>query len=563
MKVWDALAACVEQEGARAVFGLMGDGNLYVMARLLEHGVTDVYDVRHEGSAVAMADGYARVSGEVGVASVTSGPGITQLGTSLTVASRSRTPLVVIGGDIPIVAQGMGTHRQETDQRAFAEASGALFHQLRDVTTIASDVHRAFWLARTQRQPVLLNCPIDMQAADFRDELHYTPTSARLLPLHRLVPNAAAIERATDLIVGSRRPVIVAGAGAIAADAHAAIETLGDRIGSVNATTLRAKGYLDGPWSVGLCGNFSTGPAQAILADADLVILVGASGSSDTAEAIPARARTIHINSNGTVAVGNRLPDHLLYSDAKLALEAIVELLVEADYTASGYRTERYATALALDPVEADLDEAHWDLPAGTVDPRSFIRHLDPLLPDPCTVVIGGGHNLSYPSMFLSGGPSRRFVFTYDFGCIGQGIPIAFGAAVARPEHPVVLFEGDASALMTIHDLDVTARYHPRLLAFIMNDSALGAEYHKLQTEHFDPKWAQVRTPDFGRLAEAFGNTGGTVTALTDAQEQVDAFQRGTGARVVDVHIPVDVVSAPFRGMFPALAPSAPAPTTV
>jgi acetolactate synthase-1/2/3 large subunit len=563
MKVWDALAECVEQEGTRALFGLMGDGNLYFMARLLERGVTEVYDVRHEGSAVAMADGYARVSGDVGVASVTSGPGVTHLGSSLTVASLTGTPLVVIAGEIPSIARGMGTHRQETNQRAFAEASGALFHQLRDVSTVASDVQRAFWLARTRRRPVLLNCPIDMQAEEFRGKLTYTPTSARLFPLHRLAPDAVAIEKATDMIVGARRPVIVAGVGAMAAEAHAAIEGLGNRIGSVNGTTLRAKGYLDGPWSVGVCGNFSTLPAQSILADADLVILVGASGSSDTAEAIPARARTIQINNSGTVGVGSRVPDHLVYSDAKLAVEEILELLLDAEYTATGYRGGSYAASFALDPVDVDLQEAHWDLPPDTVDPRSFIQHVDPLLANPCTIVIGGGHNLSFPSMFLSGGPSRRFIFTYDFGCIGQGIPNAFGAAVAAPDRPVVLFEGDASALMTIHDLDVTARYRPRLLVFIMNDGALGAEYHKLQTENINPKWAQVRTPDFGRVAEAFGNSGGTVRSLADVDEQVDLFERGTGARYVDVHIPVAVVSAPFRGMFPALAPSAPTPTGV
>jgi acetolactate synthase I/II/III large subunit len=563
VKVWDALAECVEEEGTRALFGLMGDGNLYFMARLLERGVTEVFDVRHEGSAVAMADGYARVSGEVGVASVTSGPGVTHLGSSLTVANRTGTPLVVIAGEIPAMSRGMGTHRQETNQRAFAEASGALFHQLRDVSTVASDVQRAFWLARTHRRPVLLNCPIDMQAAEFPGELTYTPSGARLFPLQRLAPDADAIEKAADLIVSARRPVIVAGLGAIAADAHAAIEALGDRIGSVNATTLRAKGYLEGGWSVGLCGNFSTLPAQAILADADLVILVGASGSTDTAEAVPARARTIQINNTGTVGVGNRIPNHLVFSDAKLALEAILELLVEADYTSVGYRGGSYAATLALDPVETDLQQAQWNVPPDTVDPRRFIRYVDPLLPDPCTIVIGGGHNLSFPCMFLSGGPSRRYVFTYDFGCIGQGIPNAFGAAVANPDHPVVLFEGDASALMTIHDLDVTARYHPRLLVFIMNDGALGAEYHKLQTENFNPKWAQVRTPDFGRLAEAFGNTGGTVRSLSDIDEQVDLFERGTGARYVDVHIPVAVVSAPFRGMFPALAPAVATPRPV
>jgi acetolactate synthase-1/2/3 large subunit len=555
MKAWDALAECVEQEGVRAMFGLMGDANLFFMARMLERGVVSIYDARHEGSAVAMADGYARATGGIGVASVTSGPGVTQLGTALTVASRAGTPLVVMAGDIPSTVKGMGTHRQDTDQRAFVEASGALFHQLRDATTVSSDVQRAFWLAQTHRRPVVLNCPIDTQAAEFRGDVRYTPTKALLFRQQPLIPDAEAIEKAADMIVASRRPVIVAGAGAVAAGAKAAIEALGDRIGTANATTLRAKGYLDGPWSVGICGNFSTIPGQAILADADLVILVGCSGSADTAEAIPSRARTIQLNTSGTVGVGARTPDHLLYSDARLGVDAVLDRLIEAEYTAAGYRGGGDATTFAQDAVAADMDAAGWDLPADTVDPRSFIRAVDTLLPETCTVVIGGGHNLSFPSMFLSGGANRRFVFTYDFGCIGVGIPIAFGVAVATPDRPVILFEGDASALMTIHDLDVTARYQPQLLVFVMNDGALGAEYHKLRSEGFDPKWAQVPTPDFGRLAEAFGNSGGTVRSLADVDQQMRAFTHGTGPRYVDVHIPTIVMSPAFRGMFPSLAP--------
>jgi acetolactate synthase-1/2/3 large subunit len=553
MKVSDALADSVEAEGVHAIFGLMGDGNIFFLARLLERGKTRVYDARHEGSAVAMADGYARATGDVGVATVTHGPGVTQLGTSLTVASRHGSPLVVITGDIPAMVKGMGSHRQDTDHRAFALASGAQFHQLRSPSTVAADVRHAFSLARTQRMPVLLNCPTDIQEREFVGEFRYTPRAPKQ-DRSRLTPDPIDIETAADMMASARHPVLIAGAGAVAADAGSLIEAVGDRIGAAYATTLRAKGYLDGPWSVGICGDFSNAAAEALLAAADLVVLIGASGSLDTAIALPLAARTMEINTDPLVTIGGRTPDHLVHADATSALEAILRRLTEADYSAPGFRGGSYTDLFSVDPVAADLEQAEWDIPVGTVDPRQVVRLLDKLLPEKCTIVIGAGHFFSFPAMFLSGRRTRRFLFTYDFGCIGQAIPTAFGVAVATPEHPTIVFEGDASAMMSIQELDTTARYQPRMLVFIMNDGVLGAEYHKLRSSHIDPKWSQVRPPHFGKVAEAFGNAGGIIAELADVEREVMAFGSGSGPRYVDVRTPPMVMSAPFGRRFPSLA---------
>ena len=312
MRVADAVADSVRAEGVTSLFGIMGDGNMYFLTRLLEQGETRVYDARHEGSAVAMADGYARATGDVGVATVTSGPGVTQLGTSLTVANRHGSPIVVIAGDVPTSLRGMGSHRQDMDQRAFVQASGALFHQLRGPSTAAADVQHVFWLARTRRQPVVLSCPIDLQNSEFAGETHYIPSRTPIPATPPLTPGAQAVEKAADMLAAARRPVLLAGAG-VTTDARPLIDKIADRVGAALVTTLPAKGYLDGAWSVGLCGSLSTVGGEAVLAAADLVVLIGASGSAETAEAIPTTARTIQINTNPLVMVGNRPPDHLVY----------------------------------------------------------------------------------------------------------------------------------------------------------------------------------------------------------------------------------------------------------
>ena len=188
------------------------------------------------------------------------------------------------------------------------------------------------------------------------------------------------------------------------------------------------------------------------------------------------------------------------------------------------------------------------------MDPRAVVRELDQLLPKECTVVIGTGHFWPFPAMFLNGYRSRRFVYTHDFACIGQAVPTAFGVAAGIPDRPVVVFEGDAGVMMHIHEFDTTARYKPQMLVFIMNDGALGAEYHQLRNSNLDPKWSVIRPPDFAKVAEAFGNAAGTVESVEDLAREVIAFQSGSGTRYVDVRISRSVLSPRYRKRYPGLA---------
>jgi len=547
MRVFEALAEALVAEGVTSLFGLMGDGNMDVLASIRERGALATYDARHEGAALAMADGYARATGDVGVCTVTCGPGVTQLGTSLIVANRHRTPLVVVAGDTPNGEKGMGA-LQDLDQRRFAEASGALFHQLRGPGTVAADVQRAFFLARTQRLPVFLNCPIDVQESEAQGEFRYVGSRTRIGRLVRATPDSVGVEKAADLIANARRPVIVAGAGAIAANARDAIQTLGDRIGAALGTTVQGKGYLDGPWSFGICGTFATVKSEPILQAADLVIFVGSSVTANVTGggSLFPRAQAIQIDVNPNALVAGRPADHLVIADAREGVEAISRVLENAGYVASGYRDGTFSEILALDPISCEIEQVDWDLPAGEVDPRRVVRELDRVLPDDCHVVIGAGHFWSFPTTYLSG-RSRRFHYTYDFGCIGQAIPTGFGVAVADLQRPVVVFEGDASTLMSVHEFDTTARYRPKMLVVVMNDGALGAEVHKLRSKGHDPKWGIVRTPDFCRVAEAFGNHGATVEDASQVERIVSDFMIGEGTHVVDVRASRMAVSRYYR----------------
>ena len=148
MKAYEAIAQALVAEGAEMMFGLMGDGNMWIWNSLLRDHPVRVYSARNEAASVSMADGYARTTGKIGMAMVTCGPGLTQCGTSIVVANRSRTPLVVIAGEIPKTQR---FHVQSLDQRRWAEANECLFHSISGLDSMAEEIAEAFYAARSSR----------------------------------------------------------------------------------------------------------------------------------------------------------------------------------------------------------------------------------------------------------------------------------------------------------------------------------------------------------------------------------------------------------------------------
>lgn len=550
MKVHEALAEAFEAEGVSALFGLMGDGNMDFLASVHERGRITSYEARHEGAALAMADGYARASGDVGVCYVTHGPGVTQLATSLAVASQHRTPVVVFAGDLAAAHKGFG-FKQDIDQRPVVEACGALFHPLRTASTVAADVEQAFWLARTRLLPVVLNCPVDIQNAKI-DRFEYRPSRARIRPLPPLSPDPHVIAEAVDLLAAARRPIVVAGAGAVAASALDALERLAERIGAALATSVPAKGTLDGPWSVGVYGGQASTKGETVFREADLVVLVGTSadGLATAGGKLFLHARTLQIDTNPSATVNGRPADCLVVGDARTACEALLAGLTELGVAGSGFRSGDQDDLFAADALQQDLADAPFEVAPGELDPRRVAAELDRHLPANAMVLVGVGHYWSSPAIYLNGNRTRRFIFAYDFGCIGQTIPTAFGASVAEPSRPVVVFEGDASALMAVHELNTLARYRPKMLVIVMNDSALGAEIQKLRATGRDPRPAMIPSPDFAEVARAFGLSGVRLEDLEQAEALVAEFAAGEGTHVVDVPISRQVVDRYLRTIF-------------
>src|SRR5918997_2051991 len=228
MRVSQAIGRVLVDGGIEAFFGLAGSGNFVVLNALNAAGAA-FYSSRHECGAVMMADGYARASGKVGVASVHQGPGFTNTLTGLAEAAKARTPLIVLAADLPT---GTLWSNFKVDQAALAATVGAIPERVRRPETAAADTARALRRAQTECRPVVLSIPIDVveeQCPDGPPDVPHWP------PLERPGPSDASVAAVADLLALSHRPAIVAGQGA--ALAGDALEALGDRVGAVLATS--------------------------------------------------------------------------------------------------------------------------------------------------------------------------------------------------------------------------------------------------------------------------------------------------------------------------------------
>ena len=546
MKAYEALAAAFVAEGTTDVFGMMGDANMHWMNALAERGVR-LYEARHEGSALGMADGWARATGGVGVVTATSGPGTSQLATSMVVASRARTPLIAFCGE---TALGDESAVQYLDQRRFAAAIECGFVHVTKADSALEAAQRAFYIARSESRPVMLSAPIDVQQQESsEDEADYVP-STRLLDRPRLLPDPACLKLAGDIIAGSERVVIIAGRGARRAGAGEQILRLHERTGALLATTLQAKNWLRGDtdYHVGISGLFGSKVAMELLQEADCVIAVGASLNSYTIEHgyLYPEARYVQIDTSPHIVMGNGLAaDCYLQADAVTALAELNQLLEERSVKIAGFHTTEVRDRLALPPV----DPSEFKGEPGRLDPREAITVIDATLPGEFDLVLGSGHQTDFGTMIFQ--RSREVLSNYGmFGAIGQAPLLTIGMIVGNGGRPAFVVEGDASFLMHLSEFETACRYQVPILVVVMNDEALGAEYHKARSKGLNPELAVIPTPELGPVAVALGGSGATVRTTTELAAALAEYARAPRPTVIDVRITRDVLSIPYRRLW-------------
>jgi acetolactate synthase-1/2/3 large subunit len=543
-RVYDVLAQAFRQEDVRTCFALLGDANMNWAARMAQQGCGMVY-VRHEHCAVAAAMAYARKTGEIGVATVTCGPGLTQIITALPAAVRAHLPMVVFAGEAPLKS---GWYNQELDQAPLITATGAAYHRLHMPERMPVAVRDAFLQARRERRPVVIGVPFDLQDRPWQGPEKLPSPSQQLLPRPSPIPpHHADVASAAQLLAGAERIVVLAGLGAVEAGAGPACRALAAKLGGLLMTTLPARGlFHDDPFCIGISGSYTPEAGLEYLKEADFVVAVGSSlayHAGGGGQLWP-KAKMLQIDIDPVaVSQGQEVARHHLRADARLGVEALNAALPARK---GSWRSDAMAARIR----DTKPDSMKFEVEPGLLDPRDVVEALEKNLPRDWEMVNSGGHC----SWFFAQMPSRpqeKFLTIREFGAIGNGISFAMGVAAARPDRPTVLFDGDGSLMMHVQELETIRRHGLNILIVVMNDGAYGSEVHKLRAEGMPDEGSVFGYCDFAGIARGFGLAGRTFKKLDELPKALAEFAKSGGAAVWDFHVSDKVLSPTIRRAHP------------
>lgn len=517
--IYQLAAEAFAAEGVATYFTLMGDANMHWATALSAlPGITAVH-VRHEHATVAMAMGYHGATGRTGIASVTCGPGFTQVMTALAGASRNRVPLVLFAGETPLADSW---HLQGIDQRALALPTGAQYIQVHSATRLHDAIREAFYVARTEQRPAVLALPYDLQKQVPADPGPYRTSDSIVPAIGRPLPDPAQVAELARLLLAAERPVLVAGRGVLEAGCEELVEHLAERSGALLATTLRARGLFDAnPFGIGLAGGYARPIGRQLAAEADLVLMLGASITHytlDGGKMFP-RARIAQVDlaplgyNNGM-----RSADMHLKGDVAATIAALIDAMGQRPAAAS-IRSAETARLIRDTPD----DTRAFTVAPGTLDPRAAIVALDAAVPRDFTTIEGAGHSSFWPCV-MRGRNAYSHIALKGFGAIGNALCFAAGAAAARRDGRVLVIDGDGGVMMHIQELETLRREGLKLLLVVLNDGGYGAEIHKMRKEGISEAGAVFGRPDFAAIARGFGLAGVTVTDLDDLPRLMEDY---------------------------------------
>jgi len=499
--------------GARRCFGLLGTANFKVSHALVEAGV-ELISARHECNAASMADAYAKSTGELTLVSVHSGPGLTNALTGIAEAAKSRTPLVVLAGDVPT---GAVKNNFYIEQSEMVRAVGAVSERLHTPGSAREDTLRAVTRALRDRQTVVLSMPLDVQNSTLTSNL--PPLELPPAP-GRLYPDPQAVARLADALMRAERPLILGGRGAVISDAEAALAALADRVGALLATSVCGHGlFAQNPWSLGISGGFSSPIADVLIAESDLILSFGASLTQWTTKKgkLIAPGAVVAQVDIDMPKLGYQMPvQHAVHGDARATAEALLAALDQrgAKSPKPGRRGEAMRERIrAGDNHHVPYQE---ESSGEFIDPRTLSKAVDAILPADRAVASDSGHFCGWVPRYLRVPNAKASCLSHSFQSVGLGLASAIGLAVANPDKLAVLGTGDGGFLMSISDLETAIRLGLRMCILVYNDSSYAAEVHYFGRQGFSTDLVRFPATDFAAIARGYGARGATVRKLAD-----------------------------------------------
>ncbi len=543
MRAFEAVAAALTAAGVKAGFTLMSEDTARLIVELRRGGV-EIYSTRHEAAAIGMAHGYARASGSIGLAIVGRGPGLTNALTLLINAAKDGpgTGLLVLAGDTSVrdaaaTPPGAGQLKY-IDQSALLDAVGVPNLTLRSAATAVADLEVACARAKAGGT-VVVNLPVDVAMAEAGTAASAIALPPLPLPSQPAADDVLALADLLEEAWAARRPLILAGRGAVLSGAGPALRLLADRIGALLSTTLLAASlFRDDAYDLGVLGTVERPAATELAPQADVVLAFGASLQPTTTwrgETIRG-ARVLHVDADPGAFGRNSRADLGVLGDARLVAEALVAELDRRGHRVTGWRTSDIAARIAELRGAQQTDAVQRGV---RPHPKVLMRELDRVLPATRALVIETGQCLSFTAGELSVRDPESFYFPHGFGTIGASLGFALGVALARPDRPTVYAGGDGSYVMTAADLDTAVRYRLPVVFIICNDGGFGAEVQMLRVNGVDSDLARYDNPSFAAMALAAGADGITIAALED----VDVLR--TRLAVLDGPLVVDCLVDP------------------
>jgi acetolactate synthase-1/2/3 large subunit len=534
----EAMVRMLQAHGVKHIFGLCGDTSLpfYDALARLDHGMLHIL-TRDERSAAYMADGYARVTGKVGVCEGPSGGGATYLLPGIVEANESSIPVLGITTDIATTSRGRYT-LTELDQEALYRPLTKRTEVIDRADRVPEAVRRAFRAMTTGRPGAAhLGLPFDVQQGQVAMDAVWAEADLGRYPARRAKPDPELIQQAAIALTSAQLPVIVCGGGVVIAGAEDVLAQLAEKLGAPVATTVSGHGSLsdDHPLNLGVVGsNGGTVPTREVLAKADLVLFIGCRAGSVTTERwrYPTQGTpVIHIDADPMVP-GAIYPTQVsIVADAKLALEALLDEIMM-----TSARDGAALVAAAKERKFAAFRELAGS-DAMPILPERIVATLNEVLDDDATVVCDPGTPCPYFSAYYEFRQAgRHFISNRAHGALGYSMAAALGAHIGRPQVKTVSVMGDGSFGFTAGEMETLVRLKAPVMMVVISNSTFG--WIKAgQKTGFDQRYFSVdfsRT-DHARVAEAFGVKAWRVESPAELKPALAAAAAHGGPALVDV----------------------------
>ncbi|KRS21643.1 acetolactate synthase catalytic subunit [Alishewanella sp. WH16-1] len=524
MKGAELVLKVLQQQGVDTIFGYPG-GAIMPIYDAIYHSTVKHYLCRHEQGGAFSAIGYARASGKVGVCLATSGPGATNLITSLADALLDSVPLVAITGQVSQAVMGTDAF-QEVDVLGLSLGVTKHSFMVRDVNELAHTLQEAFRLAQSGRPgPVLVDIPKDIQLAEVSEP--EWPT----LPTARLATSLANAAKARQLIAQAKKPIAYIGGGVQMADALPQLQAFLAESEMPSVTTLKGMGSVAraNPHYLGMLGMHGTQAANLAVQQSDLLICLGArfddrvTGKLDK---FAPHAKVIHVDIDPAEINKVRFADCALLGDMKQILPAISTATQCADWLAHCQQLkQQYGW--------------RYDHPGERIFAPLMLKQLSERMPDNSVVCCDVGQHQMWVAQHMRFNSPRNHLSSGGLGTMGFGLPAAIGAKLARPQDTVIAVSGDGSFMMNVQELGTIKRFRLPVKIVIIDNQRLGM-VKQWQQLFFNERYSETDlsdNPDFVALAAAFAIPGHTITRKDEVASALEAMFSWPGPYLLHVRI--------------------------